>query len=173
MTAPEYEVYLVRISRPHIVFRLDWIWEYAGWKPLTIFAKISILDAWQSSEYASDCINQMTYFRYHNKLRTAWKVSEFFWYVFSRIRTEYGEILRTQCTFTFPAMDNSRAILYDPMVNQKLHSHNTFFDWKRWLKKRYYGNEDLDLVILHIFFFSIILILQDINHRQKSSNKKK
>ena len=48
-------------------------------------------------------------------------------------------------------MDTSGALLYDPVVNQNIHSHNTLFQPSFSVKNGLYGNEDLDLVILHSY----------------------
>ena len=57
-----------------------------SWKSLTIFANISILDIWPGCEYASE--PELVFpMQLHEKC----PYSEFFWSIFLRILTEYGE----------------------------------------------------------------------------------
>ena len=61
--------------------------------PLTIFSKSSILDVWQGSENTFNATD-------FNKVFSKWwcvksaQIRSFFWSVFSRIRTEYEDLLR-------------------------------------------------------------------------------
>ena len=64
----------------------------SGWKPLSIFAKSSkssMSGAWLNSKYTSRLFSLQL-----PSLREKCPYSELFWSAFSRIRTEYGEILR-------------------------------------------------------------------------------
>ena len=37
----------------------------------------------------------------------------------------------------------SWTLLYDPVLNQNIHSHNTLYNWERWLKKSIMGMDVL------------------------------
>ena len=70
-----------------------------GWKPLTIFAESFILDVRLGSEYVSEHY-AFSFFFFFWKIESRFSTLcekcpyvEFFWFVFSRSRTEYGDIL--------------------------------------------------------------------------------
>ena len=58
---------------------------------------------WEGSKYASDNLPAKLFINFYYLLspllREKYPYSEFFWSLFSRIRTEYGEILRIQSKY--------------------------------------------------------------------------